>query len=163
MPTILRRDLKNSQPTLRNNFTVEFPASYDIPNWLVQTSSLPKLKIEPIEIPYFNTSQYMDGRYKWEAIDITFIAPIGPSTTQKLMEALRLALESLTGRMGYVTSYKHTLYINILDPTGSVVGKWALYDCQITDFTPSEDLDYGTGDIIKPKITVQPDYCELLF
>lgn len=159
---ILRRNLKNSQPLLKNNFIVTFPTSYDIPSWLVQTASLPKIKIDEIEVPFFNTSQFMHGRYLWEPIDVTFIAPIGPSTNQKLMEVLRLAAENYTSRMGYVVSYKFDLALEYTDPVGGVVSKWMLYDCQIGNFE-FDEFDYGAGEILKPKVTIRPDYCELLY
>ena len=97
----LMRNLIGSQPLLKNNFIVTFlNPGLDIPSWLVQETTMPKFKQNEIEVAYFNTSQWMVGRYLWDQIELSFISPIGPSSVQKLVEFLRTQTESLTGRVG---------------------------------------------------------------
>lgn len=148
------------EPKRRNRFMLEFPTELGIESYLVQTSGKPKISINGTEIPYMNTSTFVAGRYKWETMDIEFIDVIGPSTTQKVMDWVRLHAESSTGKMGYAVGYKKNLVLKALDPVGEEVEKWTMIGCFITsaDF---DSFDYSSDDVIKCKITIQPDRCLL--
>ena len=148
------------EPKRKNRFVLEFPTELGIESYLVQTSGKPSLEINSTEIPYMNTSTWVSGRYKWGTLDVEFIDVIGPSTTQKVMEWVRLHAESATGRMGYAIGYKKNLVLKALDPTGVEVEKWTLIGCLITNAS-FDDYDYGADDVAKVKITIQPDRCLL--
>lgn len=148
------------EPKRKNRFALEFPTELGIESFLVQTSGKPKLEINPVEIMYMNTSQWVAGRSKWGSIDVKFIDVIGPSTTQKIMEWVRLHFESATGRMGYAVGYKKNLVLKGLDPTGQDVEKWTLVGCMITN-AEFGDYDYGSDDLSEVTITIQPDRCLL--
>jgi len=148
------------EPKRKNRFVLEFPTELGIESYLVQTSGKPSLEITPVEVPYMNTSTWVSGRYKWGTLDVEFIDVIGPSTTQKIMEWIRLHAESATGRMGYAIGYKKNLVLKALDPTGVEVEKWTLIGCLITSAS-FDDYDYSADDIAKVKITIQPDRCLL--
>ena len=148
------------EPLRKNRFALEFPSELGIDSFMVQTSGKPKIEINSVEIPYMNTSTFVAGRYKWAAIDIEFIDVIGPSTTQKIMEWIRLHAESATGRMGYAIGYKKNLVLKALDPSGVEVQKWTLVGSFITN-GEFDDFDYSADDISKVKITIQPDRCLL--
>lgn len=148
------------EPKRKNRFVLEFPTELGIESYLVQTSGKPSLEITPVEIPYMNTSTWVSGRYKWGTLDVEFIDVIGPSTTQKVMEWVRLHAESATGRMGYAIGYKKNLVLKALDPTGVEVEKWTLIGCLITNAS-FDDYDYSADDVAKVKITIQPDRCLL--
>ena len=160
MATLLRSVPLTNEPKLVNRFYLEFPSELSIESYLVQTTTRPKISITKTEIPYFNTESYVAARYKWDEITIQFIDLIGPSTSQKLMEWVRLHAESLTGRMGYASGYKKNLSLTTADPTGVSVEKWTLYETQIVsaDF---DKFDYAGSELVKPTIIVQPYYCEL--
>lgn len=160
MPVLLRGVPTQYEPKLKNRFVLSFPNELDIPEWLVQTSGRPAIDIEATEIPYINTKSYVASKYSWGTIDIEFIDAIGPSTSQKLMEWVRLHAESYTGRMGYANSYKKQILIQALDPTGVIIETWKLFECQITK-AEFDSNDHGSGDLLKPKITIQPYYCIL--
>ena len=113
-----------------------------------------------MEIPYLNEFNYVAGKYKWGTLDITFIDTIGPSTSNQLMEWVRLHAESLTGRMGYAAGYKKNINLKALDPTGVEVEKWFIEQAQIVD------VDFGTNDhssdeLQKITVTIQPWRCIL--
>lgn len=148
------------EPKLKNRYILEFPTELDIESYLVQTSARPKLETENTEIPFMNTSTWVAGRSVWQTMDIEFIDVIGPSTSQKVMEWVRLHFEPSTGRMGYAVGYKKNLVLKQLDPPGVGIEKWTLVGCQITntDFT---DNDYSSSDFQKVSITIQPDRCIL--
>src|ERR1035437_5766353 len=148
------------EPKRKNRFYLEFPSELGIESYLVQTSGKPKMTINSTEIQFMNTSTFVAGRYKFETIDIEFIDVIGPSTTQKVMEWVRLHAEAATGKMGYAVGYKKNLVLKALDPVGVDVEKWTLIGCQITSYD-TDSYDYGSDDIIKVKITIQPDRCLL--
>ena len=148
------------EPKRKNRFSLEFPSELGIDQFIVQTSGKPKITINSTEIQYMNTSTFVAGRYKWETMDITFLDVIGPSTTQKVMEWVRLHAESATGRMGYAVGYKKNLVLKSVDPVGSDIEKWTLVGCFITSAS-FDDYDYGSDDISKVTINVQPDRCLL--
>lgn len=146
------------EPKRKNRFYLEFPTELGFESYLVQTAGKPKIEIGSTEIPFMNTSTWVAGRYKWGTMDIEFIDVIGPSTTQKVMEWVRLHAESATGKMGYAVGYKKNLVLKALDPVGVDVEKWTLVGCQITN-ADFDSFDYGSDDVMKCKITIQPDRC----
>lgn len=148
------------EPKRKNRFVLEFPTELGIESYLVQTSGKPSMEINPTEIPYMNTSTWVAGRYKWNTIEVKFIDVIGPSTTQKVMEWVRLHAESATGRMGYAVGYKKNLVLKALDPTGVEVEKWTLIGCMIQSVNFG-DNDYSSDDLAEVTITIQPDICLL--
>ena len=148
------------EPKRKNRFYLEFPTELGFESYLVQTSGKPKITINSVPIEYMNTKTFVAGKFFWETIDIEFIDVIGPSTTQKVMEWVRLHAESATGKMGYAVGYKKNLVLKAVDGVGEEVEKWTMVGCFITsaDF---DSADYGSDDIVKCKITVQPDRCLL--
>ena len=94
------------EPKRKNRFILTFPNDLGINSWYVESASRPKMKINEVEIPFLNTSTWVAGRFTWDAMDVTFRDPIGPSAAQALMEWVRLTAESITGRMGYAAGYK---------------------------------------------------------
>lgn len=145
-----------------NRFQLEFPTELNIESWLVQMVKRPTIEINGVEIPYLNTSFYVAGRYKWSSFDLEFIDPIGPSTSGKVMEWVRLHAESLSGRMGYANLYKKSLMLKAIDPTGNEVEKWVMYDTMITNVDFGNN-DHGDDALQKVKVTLQPDFCELSY
>jgi len=148
------------EPKRKNRFVLEFASELGLESYLVQTSGKPSIEINSVEIPYMNTSTWVSGRFKWKPLDIEFIDVIGPSTTQKVMEWVRLHAESTTGRMGYAVAYKKTIVLKALDPVGIEVEKWTLVGCLISD-AAFDDNDYNSDEIARVKITIQPDRCFL--
>ena len=146
------------EPLRKNRFALEFPTELGIDSFIVQTSGKPKLTVNSIRIPYMNGFDFVAGKAKWGTIDIEFLDVIGPSTTQKIMEWVNLEYEATTGRMGYAVGYKKNLVLKALDPVGLEVQKWTLIGCFITE-VDNDSFDYGSDDIIKIKITVQPTRC----
>ena len=150
------------EPKKQNRFILRFPSSLGINEWFVISSSRPKITIGEVEIPFLNTSTYVAGRFNWEAIDVTFKDPIGPSAAQALMEWVRLHAESVTGRMGYAAGYKKDIELEMLDPTVVVVEKWILQGTFITN-ADFGSLDYSSEDIAEITVTLRPDRCILVY
>lgn len=150
------------EPKKQNRFILRFPSSLGINEWFVISSSRPKIAIGEVEIPFLNTSTWVAGRFTWDAIDVTFKDPIGPSAAQALMEWVRLHAESVTGRMGYAAGYKKDIELEMLDPTGVVVEKWILQGSMLTN-VDFGSLDYSSEDIAEITATIRMDRCILVY
>ena len=160
MADLLRGIPFDYEPKRKNRFFVEFADELGIEVWKVQTMARPKMSINSVEIPWINETNYVAGKYKWEALEIGFIDTIGPSTSTKLMEWVRLHAESLSGRMGYAAGYKKTITIKALDPTGVEVEKWVLQQCMITNIDLGDNSQEDDG-LQTVNLTVQPWRCIL--
>jgi hypothetical protein len=148
------------EPKRVNRFFAEFADELGIEVWKVQKFKRPSMKINSVPIQFMNEQNYVAGRYNWEEMQITFLDPIGPSTSQQLMEWVRLHAESLTGRMGYAAGYKKNILLKALDPTGIEVEKWFLEQCSIVTIDFGEN-SYEDDALVMPILTVQPWRCIL--
>lgn len=147
------------EPKRINRFFAEFH-DLGIEVWKIQKFKRPHKTINKVEIPFMNHMQYVAGRYEWAEMDLEFIDPIGPSTSQQLMEWVRLHAESLTGRMGYAAGYKKNITLKSLDPAGVEVEKWFLEQCQIVDIDFNEN-SYDDDGYTTISLTIQPWRCIL--
>lgn len=150
----------NFEPKRNNRFFLEFPTELGVEVWKVREVKRPVMEINSVEIPYMNETNYVAGRYKWNAMDIVLIDPIAPSSSTQLMEWVRLHAESLTGRMGYAVGYKKDLILKAVDPTGVEIEKWLIEQAMITnvDFGTNEQSD---DEVQTVSFTIQPYRCIL--
>jgi len=162
MPNLLMKMPVPYEPKKQNRFILRFPSSLGINEWFVMSASRPKINIGEVEIPFLNTSTWVAGRFTWDAIDVTFKDPIGPSAAQALMEWVRLHAESVTGRMGYAAGYKKNVELEMLDPAGVVIEKWILEGTFLTN-VDFGSLDYSSEDIAEITATLRPDRCILVY
>lgn len=150
------------EPKRQNRFILRFPSSLGINEWYVSSAKRPSATIKDTEIQFLNTSTFVAGRFNWEAIEVTFRDPIGPSASQALMEWFRLHAESVTGRMGYAAGYKKDVELEMLDPTGVVIEKWVLQGTFLTKLNFG-DLDYSKDDLATIQATLRMDRCIQIF
>lgn len=148
------------EPKRVNRFFAEFANELGIEVWQVQKFKRPAMKINSVPIQFMNEQNYVAGRYTWDEMQITFLDPIGPSSSQILMEWVRLHAESLTGRMGYAAGYKKNIVLKSLDPTGIEVEKWFLEQCQIVSIDFGEN-SYEDDALTNIQLTIQPWRCIL--
>ena len=148
------------EPKRQNRFFAEFSNELGIEIWSVQKFKRPSMKINSVPIPYLNEQNYVAGKYTWDEITVNFLDPIGPSTSQILMEWVRLHAESLTGRMGYAAGYKKNIWLKSLDPTGVEVEKWFLEQCMVTGINFG-DNDHESDALTNVELTIQPWRCIL--
>lgn len=146
------------EPKRQNRFILRFPSSLGINEWYVSSAKRPSATIKDTEIQFLNTSTFVAGRFNWEALEVVFRDPIGPSASQALMEWFRLHAESVTGRMGYAAGYKKDVELEMLDPTGVVVEKWILQGTFLTKLNFG-DLDYSKDDLATISATLRMDRC----
>ena len=150
------------EPLRKNRWILRFPADLGIQEWTLESAKRPQINQPATEIQFINTSTYVVGRYTWGEINVVFRDPIGPSTSQAIMEWVRLTSESLSGRQGYAIGYKRDLELEMLDPTGAVVQKWILKNCFLTD-VDFGDLTYSDDGLATISATIRPDYCILAY
>ena len=150
------------EPLRKNRFILRFPSDLGIQSWWVASAARPTISMGETEIPFINTSTWVVGRYIWEQISVTLRDPIGPSASQAVMEWIRLASESVTGRQGYAVAYKRDLILEMLDPTGTVVSQWIIKNAMPVT-SNFGDLDYSDDSLATIELTIRPDYCILSF
>lgn len=148
------------EPKRVNRFFAQFQDDLGIKVWQIQQFKRPSMTINSVPVQYMNEQNYVAGKYVWNEVTIKFLDAIGPSTSQSVMEWVRLHAESLSGRMGYAAGYKKDIILDSLDPTGVLVERWILEKCMITgvDFG---DNDYTSDDLTNVELTVQPWRCIL--
>ena len=148
------------EPKRVNRFFAEFADELGIEVWKVQKFKRPSMKINSVPIQFMNEQNYVAGRYTWDSLSLTFLDPIGPSTSQQLMEWVRLHAESLTGRMGYKAGYAKNILLKALDPTGIEVEKWFLEQCMIISIDFGEN-SYEDDALTNITLELQPWRCIL--
>ena len=158
--TMIRTMPFEYEPKRVNRFFAVFDNALGIQVWKVQKFKRPSMKINSVPIMFMNEQNYVAGRYVWDTMSVTFLDPIGPSTSQQLMEWVRLHAESLTGRMGYAAGYKKDITLKSLDPTGVEVEKWFLEQCMITSIDFGEN-DYSSDELTNITLELQPWRCIL--
>jgi hypothetical protein len=150
------------EPLRKNRFLLRFPSDLGIQEWWVSNAARPNISMTETEIPFLNTSTWVVGRYLWDQINVTLRDPIGPSASQAVMEWIRLASESSTGRQGYAVSYKRDLVLEMLDPTGTAVSQWIIKNAMPVSVNFG-DLAYDDDGLATIEMTIRPDYCILSF
>ena len=150
------------EPLRKNRWVLRFPSDIGISEWMLQSASRPSIEQKNTEIEFINTSTFVVGRYNWSDINVTFRDVIAPSTSQALMEWIRLCSESVTGRQGYAAGYKRDLELEMLDPTGVAVHKWVLKNCWISTSNFGE-LQYSDDSLATITATIVMDYAILAY
>lgn len=150
------------EPLRKNRWVFRFPSDLGISEWMLASANRPKITQGSTEIQFLNTSTWVLGRYTWDSIQVTFRDCIAPSTSQALMEWVRLGSESVTGRQGYAAGYKRDIELEMLDPTGVCVQRWILKNSFLTnvDFGSLAYSDDALADITA---TIVMDYAVLVY
>lgn len=147
------------EPKFKNRFIAYIDG---MPAYLVRKMDRPKFTQEAKVLPHINVERYVKGKSKWSPITLGLYDPISPSAAQAVMEWVRLHHESVTGRDGYADFYKKDIIMNKLGPVGDKVEEWLFKGCFITD-VDFQESDFGVDDPDEITLTLQPDYCILLF
>jgi len=148
------------EPKVQNRFIMYIDG---IPAYLIKTAGRPQLNNNPITIDHINLKRKLKGKSEWQDIEITLYDPIVPSAAQAVMEWVRLAHESVTGRNGYADFYKKDITINVLGPVGDKVEEWQLKGA----FPASVNfngMDWSNGgDALMVNVTIAYDYAVLQY
>ena len=147
------------EPKLKNRYVFLVDG---IPAYLIKATNRPTIDFEEVELNHMNVKRFVKGRGTWQSIEITLYDPIVPSGAQSVMEWIRLAHESVTGRDGYSDFYKKDVLIKVLGPVGDVVEQWTLKGSWIQSAN-FNDLDFASSDPVDIELTLRYDYAILEF
>ena len=147
------------EPKLKNRFIMNIDG---IPAYTIKTATRPQIQFDEVELHHLNVRRYLKGKAAWQPMTITLYDPIVPSAAQSVMEWVRLAHESVTGRDGYSDFYKKDVTFNVLGPVGDVVEEWVLKGTWIQDATFG-DFDFAANDPAEITLTLRYDYAILEF
>ena len=146
------------EPKVQNRFIMFIDG---IPGFLIKGVTAPSFTDEEVKLDHINTYRKIRGKRNWENMDMTLYDPITPSGAQAVMEWVRLAHESVTGRDGYSDFYKKDIRINVLGPVGDVVEEWILKGAFVKTANFG-DMDWTAGEALANiNLTIGMDYCIL--
>ena len=147
------------EPKTKNRFIMYIEG---VPAYLIKTANRPQIQFEEIVLDHINVKRYVKGKAGWETLEFTMYDPVVPSAAQAVMEWVRLAHESVTGRDGYSDFYKKDVDIQILGPVGDIVEQWKLKGTwiQAANFN---DMDFASSDPVEISLTLRYDYAILEF
>jgi hypothetical protein len=150
------------EPLRKNRWVMRFPSDLGISEWMLKSAARPTINQREVELQFLNTSTWVAGRYTWDPIQVVLRDFIAPSSSQAVMEWIRLCSESVTGRQGYAAGYKRDLELEMLDPTGVCVQKWVLKNSWIT-VANFGNLDYSDDEVADITGTLRMDYAVLAY
>lgn len=145
------------EPTMTNRFVMYIDG---IPSYMIKKADAPGVELNEVQIDHINVYRMIKGKAKWKNITLTLYNPISPSGQQAVMEWVRLAHESVTGRDGYSDFYKKDINLAILGPVGDVVSEWILKGafCKNAAFG---SYDWSTSNPTELTVEVSMDYAVL--
>ena len=150
------------EPLRKNRWVMRFPSDLGISEWMLKSAARPTINQREVELQFLNTSTWVAGRYTWDPIQVVLRDFIAPSSSQAVMEWIRLCSESVTGRQGYAAGYKRDPELEMLDPTGVCVQKWVLKNSWIT-VANFGNLDYSDDEVADITGTLRMDYAVLAY
>lgn len=134
-------NVSNYEPKFNNRFIVNFPK---------------ELNIECRQVQKINKPKY--SNFKWMNMEITFIDPISPSTSESLNELIKFI--EIRKSVNNKTMPLFKFNIVSLDPTGKEVETWqiSVEDIILIDFG---EFDYMSDSLQLPKMIIKPLNCVL--
>ena len=145
------------EPKLKNRYVM---AIEGIPAYLIKTANTPSISFEEVELNHMNVKRFVKGKATWETVEFTLYDPVVPSAAQAVMEWVRLAHESVTGRDGYSDFYKKDVTFNVLGPVGDVVEEWILKGSYVSNANFGS-MDWTSDTPANISITIVMDYAIL--
>ena len=149
----------NFEPKMQNRYIMEVDG---IQSYLIKSANRPTISFESVKLSHINTYRKIIQKGEWSDISITLYDPIVPSGAQQVMEWVRLAYESITGRMGYAEFYKKDLDFYMLGPVGDKVEQWKLKGAFITEANFG-DVSWESTDASEISVTLAYDHAILEF
>ena len=147
------------EPLFKNRFMLSIEG---IDAYLIKSGGRPKYTIEEKEIPWINSTRYVAGKTKFDAMACVLYEAIAPSGAQQVMEWIRLHFESVSGRGGYADFYKRDIQLKMLDPVGNVVQLWDIKGAQLVSADFGE-VDYNSTDLSEITLSIRFDNAVLQF
>ena len=130
--------------------------------FICKTAERPKITTEEFPIPWINSTRYVTGRTTFGEMACTLHDPIAPSGAQQVMEWIRLAFESVSGRAGYADFYKRDVQLKLLDPVGTVVELWDIKGAWVKN-AEFGGLDYSSNESSVITLSIRYDNAVLQY
>lgn len=137
------------EPKKINRWFITFPSEFKIDSWVVSSTERPSITMSG------NTTTI-------NPINICLMDPVGPSTTQKLINIIRASPSNTISDKNNLDSGLIEILKNgfdydleMLDPVGDSVEKWTISGCEIISVNFGE-LNYSNSEPIKCNMLVQP-------
>lgn len=156
---IFRRNMKEKERIKKGSLPIEsklkLPTPYEpLTNnrWLVAFTD--DLDIEPYYLQSVSRPTFIKKKFlffkRWEVseMELSFVNPILNSTTEKLYNHVSKNL-------------KINFRLEMLSPTGDVIEKWDISDCEILECNFG-DLHYKDDGLLITKIRIKPKRAKLL-
>jgi len=149
------------EPKVQNRFIMSIEG---IPSFLIRKVDRPKITADAKPIDYINTQWYYRGKSVWSPVSMELYDPIVPSGAQAVMEWIRLAHESVTGRDGYRDFYAKDVTMNCLGPVGDKVEEWTLKGAFLSAETAFGSMDWSnSGDFVPITLNISYNYAILQY
>ena len=161
------RDQGLLMPKLKYRFRVTFEnlgVSSDRQELTKQVISFtrPTINFPEIEVPVYNSTIYLAGKYNWEAVTCELRDDAGGNVSKLVGEQLQKQLdfvEQASAASGI--DYKFTTRCEILDGgngafTPNVLETWVLYGCYLSTVNYN-DLNYGESASVTISMTLRYD------
>lgn len=132
IPEIGRYELKKM-----NRFLITFPDYFNIPQWVVFELDRPSARLITKDILGVNLFK----KLVWDDMIIKMRDPIGPSTSQSLMDLVHKNFY----HKEQIIKNKFDMKLEMLDPVGHVVERWDLSDCEFKSINFGQ-LSYQIDD-----------------
>ena len=145
------------EPKVQNRFIMQLDG---VPSFIMKKVSRPSVDCGEVVLDHINLVRKLKGKCKWQDITMSLYDPIVPSGAQTVMEWVRTAHESVTGRDGYADFYKKDFDIFVLGPVGDKVENWKVKGAYIKT-AQFGDLDWATETQVEIQLTIALDYCVL--
>lgn len=139
-------EIARYEPKRMNRFLITFPEHFNIPQSVVVETSRPNMTIKSKKILGFELFK----KIIWADMLISMSDPIGPSTSQSFMGLIHKSLYEKK----QIIKDKFDLKLEMLDPTGVVVERWNLSDCEFKSIDFGE-LSYQNGDMVKINLVIK--------
>lgn len=147
------------EPQVQNRFIMLIDG---IPSYMIKKVSAPQIEFTEVKLDHINVYRKLKGKANWTDMSLSLYAPITPSGAQAVMEWVRLAHESVTGRNGYSDFYKKDVTLNVLGPVGDIVSEWILKGAFVKSAKFGE-FDWSLDQYVTIDVNLTMDYCLLNF
>lgn len=147
------------EPKVQNRFIMYMDG---VPSYIIKKINRPQIEFGDVVLDHINIVRNLKGKGRWGDFMMTLYDPIVPSGAQAVMEWVRTAHESLTGRDGYADFYKKDLRFEVLGPPGDIVEEWILKGAYIKSIQFG-DMDWAVDTQVEITLTLKIDYAILSF
>lgn len=130
--------------------------------FLLKSAARPQYTFEETTIDWVNTKRYLAGKMAFSELSVELHDAIAPSGAQQVMEWIRLAHESVSGRGGYADFYKRDIQLKMLDPVGTVVELWDIKGAWVREANYN-DLSMDSSDTASITLTIRYDNAVLQY